>query len=84
MLLSLADLLWSALIVAPLVVLFWRGTWDILDVVVSILKNLIGLNRTGAVLRLFRAIPTTGLERADIQLAVHFLLCLIPPSPDEI
>jgi len=34
MLLSLADLLWSALIVAPLVVLFWRGTWDILDVVV--------------------------------------------------
>ena len=30
MLVSLVDLAWSALVVAPLVVLFWRGTWDIL------------------------------------------------------
>lgn len=30
-LLSLADLAWSSLVVAPLVVLFWRGTWDILS-----------------------------------------------------
>jgi len=28
---SLADLAWSSLVVAPLVVLFWRGTWDILN-----------------------------------------------------
>jgi len=34
LLLSLADLLWSALVVAPLVVLFWRGTWDVLDLVI--------------------------------------------------
>jgi len=27
----LADFLWSSCVVAPLVVLYWRGTWDILE-----------------------------------------------------
>eukprot|EP00092_Neocalanus_flemingeri_P028997 GFUD01031480.1.p1 GENE.GFUD01031480.1~~GFUD01031480.1.p1 ORF type:complete len:372 (-),score=93.34 GFUD01031480.1:415-1530(-) len=30
-LLSLADFLWSSVVVAPLVVLYWRGSWDLLD-----------------------------------------------------
>jgi len=33
-LLSLADFLWSSMVVAPLVVLYWRGSWDLLDDVV--------------------------------------------------
>eukprot|EP00092_Neocalanus_flemingeri_P000045 GFUD01000046.1.p1 GENE.GFUD01000046.1~~GFUD01000046.1.p1 ORF type:complete len:384 (+),score=70.50 GFUD01000046.1:82-1233(+) len=28
---SVADLLWSCLVVAPLVVIYWRGTWDLLE-----------------------------------------------------
>jgi len=30
-LLSLADFLWSSVVIAPLVVLYWRGSWDLLD-----------------------------------------------------
>ena len=30
-LLCLADFLWSAVVIAPLVVLYWRGSWDLLD-----------------------------------------------------
>jgi len=30
-LLSLADFLWSSMVVAPLVILYWRGSWDLLD-----------------------------------------------------
>jgi len=30
-LLSLADFLWSCVVVAPLVVLYWRGSWDLLE-----------------------------------------------------
>ena len=29
------DFLWSGLVVAPLVVLYWRGTWDLLEDFVS-------------------------------------------------
>ena len=25
------DFLWSGLVIAPLVVLYWRGTWDLLE-----------------------------------------------------
>jgi len=28
---SVADLFWSCIVLSPLVVVFWRGTWDILD-----------------------------------------------------
>jgi len=28
---SVADFLWSCLVVAPLVVIYWRGTWDLLE-----------------------------------------------------
>ena len=34
-LLWVADFLWSAVVVAPLVVLYWRGSWDLLDDIVS-------------------------------------------------
>jgi len=27
----MVDFLWSGLVVAPLVVLYWRGTWDLLE-----------------------------------------------------
>merc|ERR1719312_567782 len=30
-LLAVANFTWSSLVVAPLVVLFWRGTWDLFD-----------------------------------------------------
>ena len=30
-LLSLADFFWSSCVIAPLVVTYWRGTWDLLD-----------------------------------------------------
>ena len=30
-LLCLADFIWSAVVIAPLVVLYWRGSWDLLD-----------------------------------------------------
>ena len=30
-LLLVADLLWSCVVVAPLVVIYWRGTWDLLE-----------------------------------------------------
>ena len=29
--LSAADFLWSGCVVAPLVVTYWRGTWDLLE-----------------------------------------------------
>ena len=29
-LLAAADFLWSAVVVAPLVVTYWRGSWDLL------------------------------------------------------
>ena len=25
------DFLWSGIVIAPLVVLYWRGTWDLLE-----------------------------------------------------
>jgi len=33
-LLCLADFCWSSMVIAPLVVLYWRGSWDLLDDVV--------------------------------------------------
>ena len=30
-LLSVADFLWSSCVIAPLVVTYWRGTWDLLE-----------------------------------------------------
>ena len=30
-LLCLADFCWSSIVIAPLVVLYWRGSWDLLD-----------------------------------------------------
>ena len=30
-LLSVADFLWSCCVIAPLVVTYWRGTWDLLE-----------------------------------------------------
>jgi len=30
-LMCLADFLWSSVVIAPLVVLYWRGSWDLLD-----------------------------------------------------
>jgi len=38
-LLWVADFLWSAVVVAPLVVLYWRGSWDLLDDIVFPLKK---------------------------------------------
>ena len=35
--LSAADFLWSGCVVAPLVVTYWRGTWDLLEDWVSTL-----------------------------------------------
>jgi len=32
--LSLCDFLWSTIVIAPLVVLYWRGSWDLLEDVV--------------------------------------------------
>ena len=29
------DILWSSVVVAPLVVMYWRGTWDLLEDFVS-------------------------------------------------
>ena len=29
--LSVADFFWSGCVVAPLVVTYWRGTWDLLE-----------------------------------------------------
>ena len=29
--LTLADFFWSGCVVAPLVVTYWRGTWDLLE-----------------------------------------------------
>ena len=29
--LSAADFLWSGCVVAPMVVTYWRGTWDLLE-----------------------------------------------------
>ena len=31
----LLDFFWSGLVIAPLVVLYWRGTWDLLEDFVS-------------------------------------------------
>ena len=31
-----ADLLWSCVVVAPLVVIYWRSTWDLLDELVRL------------------------------------------------
>ena len=36
---SLADFLWSLVVVAPLVVIYWRGTWDLLEDSVSNYPN---------------------------------------------
>ena len=33
--LKLADVAWSTAVLAPLVVTYWRGTWDLLDDLVS-------------------------------------------------
>ena len=33
--LTVADFLWSSFVVVPFVVLFWRGTWDILGDLVT-------------------------------------------------
>ena len=33
--LKLADVAWSSAVLAPLVVTYWRGTWDLLDDLVS-------------------------------------------------
>ena len=30
-LMSVADFFWSSCVIAPLVVTYWRGTWDLLD-----------------------------------------------------
>ena len=30
-LLTLADFFWSSCVIAPLVVTYWRGTWDLLE-----------------------------------------------------
>ena len=30
-LLCLADFFWSSVVIAPLVILYWRGSWDLLD-----------------------------------------------------
>ena len=40
---SVADFLWSCLVVAPLVVIYWRGTWDLLEELVSLVlqENLV-------------------------------------------
>jgi len=35
----LSDFLWSAVVVAPLVVLYWRGTWDLLEDLVFPIKE---------------------------------------------
>ena len=45
-LLCLADFLWSAVVIAPLVVLYWRGSWDLLDDLVRCdvqIRNLLNL-----------------------------------------
>ena len=45
-LLCLADFLWSAVVIAPLVVLYWRGSWDLLDDLVrgdDQIRNLLNL-----------------------------------------
>ena len=34
--LKLADVAWSTAVLAPLVVTYWRGTWDLLDDLVSL------------------------------------------------
>ena len=34
--LSIADFFWSSCLVAPLVVAYWRGTWDLLEDWVSL------------------------------------------------
>lgn len=51
-LLSLADFLWSSVVVAPLVILYWRGSWDLLDDLVSVCIVL-GLAFIGSYFRYF-------------------------------
>ena len=29
--LTFADVIWSSVFVAPFIVLYWRGVWDLLD-----------------------------------------------------
>ena len=38
--LSVADFFWSSCVVAPLVVAYWRGTWDLLEDWVSTASNI--------------------------------------------
>ena len=34
--LTIADVIWSSVFVAPFIVLYWRGVWDLLDDLVNL------------------------------------------------
>jgi len=78
MLVSLVDLAWSALVVAPLVVLFWRGTWDILTLWVY--PESPALDAPGRTSRLEKS----GLVCFLVGFVLRILLDLIKPFLGEI
>ena len=59
-LLCLADFLWSAVVIAPLVVLYWRGSWDLLDDLVrraGKIRNLVNLINGSNLRKLYKSNP---------------------------
>ena len=59
-LLCLADFIWSAVVIAPLVVLYWRGSWDLLDDLVrgaGKIRNLVNLINGSNLRKLYKSNP---------------------------
>ena len=73
-LLCLADFLWSAVVIAPLVVLYWRGSWDLLDDLVRgdvHIRNLFNLRKVFILQKLFKSNPMEGIFKLPLQ--INFL-----------
>jgi len=70
-LLSLADLLWTCVVVAPLVVLYWRGSWDLLDDLVYPFTSDVGVT-----------LPFTAIKKQKSGLVCYLVGLLIRVSLD--